>query len=109
MRIKGEICVWVKGSKRGCYSQKHTGDMYGAIQNDGGSSRHLDNCYYKPIGEQVKKGNYPFATVSARNADKSPITSYTVVKGALPPGLSLQKSTGMIYGDPTKVEKATGW
>merc|ERR1711937_138222 len=75
----------------------------------GGSSRHLDNCYYKPIGKSIKKGNFPFATIAARNADKSPITSYTVVKGALPPGMSLHKTTGMIFGKPKDVEKAKGY
>jgi len=107
VRKGGEICGYTAGVKRGCYKQKYTGDMYGTIQNDGGTSRNLHKCYYKPLVVTGAKGNFPFATIQARNYDKSPITSYTVTKGKLPPGMNLDKKTGMIYGKPSPVPKAT--
>ena len=46
-RTGDQICAFVNGAQRGCYSQKQAGPMYGAIQNDGGSSRNLHQCYWK--------------------------------------------------------------
>lgn len=106
VRKAGQICGYTKGVKRGCYSQKYTGDMYGAVQNDGGSSRNLHRCFYRNLGKTPSKGNYQFATVKARNADKTPMQSYTVASGKLPPGMKLDKKSGMIYGNPTDVSKA---
>merc|ERR1712146_286918 len=55
-RVGTEICGYTNGNKQGCYSQKQAGPMYGAIQNDGGSSRNLHQCYWKLSVSESKDG-----------------------------------------------------
>merc|ERR1712150_44298 len=46
-RVGDVICAYTNDKQQGCYSHKTKKDMYGAIMNDGGSSRNLHKCYYK--------------------------------------------------------------
>lgn len=108
VRKSGQVCAYVNDQKKGCYSQKETGDMYGAVQNDGGSSRNLKNCYYKSLSTGTK-GNYQFTTLSALNADGTPIKDFQIISGSLPKGMSLDKTSGMITGKPAEVQKATNY
>lgn len=48
-----EICGYVQGKLSGCYSQKTTAPLYGAVMNDGGSSRNMRNCYWKLVSDDV--------------------------------------------------------
>merc|ERR1712113_23632 len=52
-RVDGTICAYINDKKKGCFSQKTTRDLYGAVHNDGGSSRNMKNCYYKTSSNKV--------------------------------------------------------
>jgi hypothetical protein len=55
-----------------------------------------------------RHGNYsPIATVVATDPDAGATITYAVTAGSLPPGTSLNSSTGQITGDPTDVVAQT--